>query len=47
MPQGLPFHLQDYVQLVDITGRAIREDKRGLIDNNLPPHSRTTQYLQP
>ena len=37
MPQGLPFHLQDYVQLVDITGRAIREDKRGFIDNNLPP----------
>ena len=37
MPQGLPFHLQDYVQLVDITGRAIREDKRGCIDNNLPP----------
>ena len=37
MPQGLAFHLQDYVQLVDITGRAIREDKRGFIDNNLPP----------
>jgi len=37
MPQGLPFQLQDYVQLVDITGRAIREDKRGFIDNNLPP----------
>ena len=37
MPQGLPFHLQDYLQLVDITGRAIREDKRGFIDNNLPP----------
>jgi len=25
------------VQLVDITGRAIRENKRGFIDNNLPP----------
>ena len=37
MPQGLPFHLQDYIQLVDITGRAIREDKRGCIENNLPP----------
>ena len=37
MPQGLPLHLQDYVQLVDITGRAIRENKRGFIDNNLPP----------
>jgi len=29
--------LQDYVQLVDITGRAIRENKHGFIDNNLPP----------
>ena len=37
MPQGLPFHVQDYVQLVDITVRAIRENKRGFIDNNLPP----------
>ncbi|WP_045860217.1 hypothetical protein [Teredinibacter purpureus] len=37
MPQGLPFHLKDYIQLVDITGRAIREHKRGFIDNNLPP----------
>jgi len=37
MPQGLPFHLHDYVQLVDITGRPIREDKRGFNDNNLPP----------
>ncbi|WP_185236335.1 hypothetical protein [Teredinibacter franksiae] len=37
MPQGLPFHLQDYIQLVDITGRAIRENKRGFIDNNQPP----------
>ncbi|WP_246439073.1 hypothetical protein [Teredinibacter franksiae] len=25
------------MQLVNITGRAIREDKRGFIDNNLPP----------
>jgi hypothetical protein len=30
-------HLQDYIQLVDITGRVIRENKRGFIDNNLPP----------
>ena len=37
LPQGLPFHLHDYIQLVDITGRAIRDDKRGFIDNNLPP----------
>lgn len=37
MPQGLPFHLHDYIQLVDLTGRAIRESKRGFIDGNLPP----------
>jgi len=35
--QGPPFHLQHYVQLVDINGRAIRENKRGFIDKNLPP----------
>ncbi|SMF00190.1 hypothetical protein SAMN02745866_00019 [Alteromonadaceae bacterium Bs31] len=23
MPQGLPFHLKDYIELVDLTGRAI------------------------
>ena len=31
MPQGLPFPLKDYVELVDITGRLIRADKRGYI----------------
>ena len=31
MPQGLPFHLADYLQLVDETGRIQREDKRGSI----------------
>ncbi|WP_028886315.1 hypothetical protein [Teredinibacter turnerae] len=36
MPQGLPFHLPDYIELVDTTGRAIRENKRGHIDNQLP-----------
>ena len=34
---GIPFSLQDYIELVDVTGRAIREDKRGHIDNNFPP----------
>lgn len=37
MPEGLPFHLNDYLNLVDWTGRAIREDKRGAISNDLPP----------
>ena len=29
MPAGLPFHLKDYLELVDWTGRIIRDDKRG------------------
>lgn len=33
---GIPFSFDDYLALVDWTGRAIREDKRGFIDNNLP-----------
>ena len=37
MPKGLPFHIKDYIELVDWTGRIIRQDKRGAIDNNLPP----------
>ena len=37
MPKGLPFRLTDYLELVDWTGRIIREDKRGAIDENLPP----------
>lgn len=31
MPKGLHFDLQDYLQLVDDTGRIIRDDKRGSI----------------
>ena len=37
MPKGLPFELKDYIQLVDHTGRAIRDDKRGYIDKCLAP----------
>ena len=37
MPEGLPFKLDDYIELVDWSGRIIREDKRGFIPNNLPP----------
>ena len=37
MPAGLPFRLQDYLELVDWTGRQLRDDKRGSIDNGIPP----------
>ncbi|ALO33370.1 transposase [Colwellia sp. MT41] len=36
MPKGLPFELCDYIQLVDLTGRCIRADKRGYIENSQP-----------
>jgi REP element-mobilizing transposase RayT len=34
---GIPFDLKDYLELIDWTGRIIRSDKRGHIENNLPP----------
>ena len=34
---GIPFRLIDYLELVDWTGRIIREGKRGAIQPNLPP----------
>lgn len=37
MPKGLPFELKSYLDLVDLTGRIMREDKRGCIDNNHLP----------
>lgn len=37
MPDGLPFRLQDYLELVDWTGRLLRDDKRGAIPNHLAP----------
>lgn len=36
MPKGLPFRLQDYIELVDWTGRQVRENKRGVIHSQLP-----------
>jgi REP element-mobilizing transposase RayT len=37
MPKGLPFRLDDYLELVDWTGRILREDKRGSIPTDYPP----------
>ena len=33
-PKGIAFSLKDYLQLVDETGRVIRDDKRGVISSN-------------
>jgi REP element-mobilizing transposase RayT len=33
----IPYRLDDYLELVDWTGRAIRSDKDGSIDDRLPP----------
>lgn len=35
--QGLPFHLSDYLSLLDFSGRTIRGDKRGRISNQCQP----------
>jgi len=37
MPKGLPFRVEDYLELVDWTGRILRDDKRGSIPANYPP----------
>lgn len=37
---AIPFGLPDYLSLVDWTGRAVRQDKRGAIDGSLPPIAR-------
>ena len=37
MPDGLPFPLMDYLELVDWTGRIVREEKRGSIPPEIPP----------
>ena len=37
MPVGLAYSLTDYLELVDWTGRQIRDDKRGSIDKEQPP----------
>lgn len=35
--QHIPYHIIDYIELVDWTGRQMRADKRGAIDTALPP----------
>ncbi|MGL6159458.1 transposase [Microbulbifer sp.] len=37
MPEGIPFPLQSYLELVDWSGRMLRDGKRGVIDGKLPP----------
>ncbi len=37
MPKGLPFRFHDYLELVDWTGRILRDDKPGHIPENTPP----------
>jgi hypothetical protein len=37
MPNGLPFRLTDYLELVDWTGRMLRVDKRSSIPEDVPP----------
>jgi len=36
-PEHRPFHLADYLDLVNWTGRVVRDDKRGAIADDLPP----------
>ncbi len=37
MPEGIPFSFADYLELMDWTGRAQRNDKRGAIPKDTPP----------
>lgn len=37
IPQGLPFRFENYQELMDWTGKILREDKRGVIFSDLPP----------
>jgi len=36
LPQAIPFGLEEYLELVEITGRCQRPDKRGLIEASVP-----------
>jgi hypothetical protein len=34
---GIPFPLKDYIELIDWTGRAVRDDKKGAIPGHIAP----------
>ena len=36
MPKGLPFELKDYLELIELTGRCIRAEKAGHIEQSQP-----------
>ena len=36
IPKGLPFELKDYLELIELTGRCIRADKAGHIEQSQP-----------
>ncbi len=36
MPKGLTFELKDYLELIEMSGRCIRIDKAGYIEENQP-----------
>jgi hypothetical protein len=36
MPDGIPLNLSDYLELVNVSGRCIREGKKGYIPEQLP-----------
>jgi hypothetical protein len=36
MPKGIAYSFKDYCELVDTTGKSIREDKRGYIEEKSP-----------
>ena len=40
---AIPFALSSYLELVDWTGRIVRQDKRGSIPADTPSHSRKTE----
>ena len=37
IPKGIAYHLKDYCELVDVSGRCIREDKAAYIDISYSP----------